>query len=128
MAGKRALNQIPFDFIEAHFLELCGAAGGLRAQTQISGAHRWSGRHQHAAFDSMIQLADVSRPGVFVKSPDRGGVKAGNIFAVAVRIPLQKMVRQKIDVLAAVPQRRNVDLDGVQAKEKVLPKTPRTSL
>src|SRR6266403_676872 len=71
MAGKRALNQIPFDFIEAHFLELCGAAGGLRAQTQISGAHRWSGRHQHAAFDGMIQLADVSRPGAFVAASTR---------------------------------------------------------
>src|ERR1700693_228020 len=76
----------------------------------------------------MIQLAYVSRPGVFVKGPDRGGVKAGNILAVAVRIALQKMVRQKIDVLAAVPQRRNVDLDGIQTKEKVLAKTSRTGL
>src|SRR6266404_8393820 len=122
MAGKCALNQIPLDFIEAHFLQLCGAARDLRAQTQISGAHRWSGRHQHPALDGMIQLANVSRPGVFVKGLHRGGVKASNVFSVPVRVALEKMVRQKIDVLTAVPQRWNMDLDGIQAKEKVLPK------
>src|SRR6267142_4341876 len=118
MAGECALNQIPFDFIEAHFLQLRGAACGLRAQSEITGAHRWSSRHQHAALDGMIQLADIPRPGVFVKSPDRGRVKTGNILAVPARIALQKVVRQKINVLAAVSQRWNVDLDSIQAKEQ----------
>src|SRR6267378_4659831 len=123
MAGERALNQITLDFIETHFLQLRGAAGRLCAQAQISGSHRRSGRHQHAAFDGVIELADVSWPGMLVKGSDRGGVKAGNVFAVPVRVALEKMVRQQIDVLAAIPQRRNVDLDGIQTKEKVLPKT-----
>ena len=72
MARECALNQIPFDFIETHFLQLRGSACRLCTQAQISGAHRWSGRHQYAAFDGVIELADVSRPGVFMKGSDRG--------------------------------------------------------
>jgi len=41
MAGKSALDEIPLDFIKAHFLQLRGAASRLRARSPISGANRW---------------------------------------------------------------------------------------
>jgi hypothetical protein len=51
-----------------------------------------------------------------MESLDGRLVEPGNIFAVALRVTVKKMMRQKIDVLTAVPQSRNMDLDGIQPK------------
>src|SRR5258708_26674309 len=67
----------------------------------------------------MIEFANVARPRMLVKSLDGGGVEAGKFFAVALRVTVKKMVRKEVDVLAAVTQRRDMDLDGIPAKEGV---------
>src|SRR5260370_24736142 len=59
---------------------------------------------------------------------DGGCVKAGNIFAVALCITVEKMVRKEIDVFAPVSQRRDVDLDRIQAKQEVLTEPARSCL
>src|SRR6267378_2866160 len=120
VAGESALDEIPLNFVEAHLLELGRAAGGLRAQTEVCCADGRAGRKEHAAFHRMIEFANVARPRMLVKSLDGGGVESGKFFAVTLRVTVEKMVRKEVDVLAAVTQRRDVDLDGIQAKEKVL--------
>src|SRR5258706_12360511 len=64
----------------------------------------------------MIEFANVARPRMLMKSLDGGGVEAGKFFAVALRVTVKKMVRKEVDVLAAVTQRRDVGLDGIQAE------------
>ena len=109
VAGKCALDEISLHFVEAHLLELGRAAGGLRAQTEIRGADARARREEHAAFDRVIEFANVSRPRMLVKRLDGGSVEARNIFAIALRVAVEKMVRQQIDVLAAVTQRQECE-------------------
>src|SRR5260370_31722019 len=68
----------------------------------------------------MIEFANVPRPRMLMKRLNGSGVETRNIFAVTLRVTVEKMVRQEIDVLAAIAQGRDVDLDGIQAKEQVL--------
>src|SRR6266849_4356502 len=70
----------------------------------------------------MVQLAHVSGPSILMEGLERGWIERGNVLAVALRVAVKEMVRKKIDVIAAVAQRRQVNLDGVQAEEEVLTK------
>src|SRR5207247_10974886 len=70
----------------------------------------------------MIQFAHVAGPGMLVKSFERRGIESGDVFAIALRVAVKEMVRQEIDVFAAVAQRRQVNLNGVQTEEQVLAK------
>src|SRR5947209_4613371 len=72
----------------------------------------------------MIQFAHVAGPGMLVKSFERRGIESGDVFAVTLRVAVKEMVRQKIDVFAAVAQRRQVNLNGIQTEEQVLTKAP----
>src|SRR6202158_105827 len=120
VAGESALEEIPLNFVEAHLLQLGRAAGGLRSQTEVCRADGRAGRKEHAAFPRMIEFANVARPRMLMKSLDGGGVEAGKLFAVALRVTVEKVVRKEVDVLAAVTQRRGGELDGIQSKQQVL--------
>ena len=102
VARECALDEIPLNFIEAHFLQLGRAARGLRAQTEVCRADRRARREEHAAFHRMIEFANIARPGMLMKSLDGGGVEAGNVLAIALRVTVEKMVCQEIDVLTAI--------------------------
>src|SRR5260370_33811374 len=128
VARERALDEITLNFIEAHLLQLGRAASGLRAQTEVRRADGRAGREEYAAFHRMIEFANVARPGMLMESLAGGCVEAGNPFAVALPVTLERMVRKQIDVLAAVSQRRGVDLDGIQAKEEILTEPARSGL
>src|SRR5258708_39223985 len=124
VACKSTLNQIALNFVEAHLLQLSCSTSSLCAQTEVCRADGWAGRKEYAAFHGVIQFADVARPGMFMKRLDSRRVESGNIFTVALRVAVEKMVRKEINILAAVAQRRNVNLDGIQPKEKVLTEPP----
>src|SRR5438445_13120708 len=70
----------------------------------------------------MIQFAHVAGPGMLMKRFERRGIESGDVFAIALRVAVKEMVRQEIDVFAAVAQRRQVNLNGVQTEEQVLAK------
>src|SRR5215831_8935439 len=70
----------------------------------------------------MIQFAHVAWPGMFMKSFERRRIESGDVFAIALRVAVKEMVRQEVDVFAAVAQRRQVNLNGIQTEEQVLPK------
>src|SRR5438093_4250314 len=128
VASESALNQVALNFVEAHLFQLSRATSSLRAQTEVCRADGSARREEHPAFHRMIQFADVARPCMLMQSPDSGRIEPGNILAVALRVAAEKMVRQEIDVLPAVSQRRDVDLDSIQAKEQVLTEPAGSSL
>jgi hypothetical protein len=68
----------------------------------------------------VTQLADVSRPGVFEHHLDGAGVEAGQLFAIALRVAAQEVHGQQRDVFAALAERRQVNLDGIETEEQVL--------
>src|SRR6266480_2308669 len=115
VAGESTLDEIPLHFVEAHLLQLGRPAKSLRAQAEVCRANGRAGREEHAAFHRVIELPNIAWPGMFMKSLHGGRVETGNVFAIALRVTVDKMVRKEIDVLAAVSQRRDVDLDGIQA-------------
>src|SRR3989475_5384658 len=128
VASESALNQVALNFVEAHLFQLSRATSSLRAQTEVCRADGRPGREQHPAFHRMCQCADCVRPCMLMQSHDSGRIEPGNILAVALRVAVEKMVRQEIDVLPAVSQRRDVDLDSIQAKEQVLTEPAGSSL
>src|SRR5438552_4197255 len=90
VARECALDEIAFHLVEAHLLELGGGASGLRAQTEVCRADGRARREKHTAFNCVIELANVPRPGMFVKSLAGGGVETGNVFAVPLGVTEKK--------------------------------------
>ena len=52
-------------------------------------------------------------------------IEPGDVLAVAARMLLKKMSRKRRDIVAPIAQRRQGDLDRVQAKQQILPETAR---
>ena len=88
---------------------------------EIAGADGVALRHQHGAFDRVIELADVAGPAVIEQHLHRRRIEARETFAIALRVLPQKVSREQRNVLAAIAQRRQMHLDRVQAEEQVLP-------
>src|SRR5271170_6662322 len=53
-----------------------------------------------------------------------GGIKPRDIFAIALGVAAEKMMRQQENIFAPFAQGRNVYFDGVQTKEKIRAKSP----
>src|SRR5271155_1060800 len=119
MTRQSALNQIALHVIEVHLFKTRGSAQRGRAQAKIGGADLRALRKEHATFDGVIEFADIAGPGMFAQSNGGGGIKAGNSFAIALRVATKKMMREEQDVFAAVAQRRDVNLNGVQAEKQI---------
>src|SRR5215469_8227488 len=123
MTGKRALDEILLHFVEAHLLELGGGAtDGLGAQAEVRCANAWPGGKKHASFDRMVQFAHIPGPGMLMESFEGRRIETCNVFAIALSIAVEEMVRQEVDIVAPVAQWGQMNLDGIQAKKKVLPK------
>ena len=90
------------------------------AQAEIGRLDQRALRHQHRALDRVIELADVAGPGVLEQHLHRAALEAGEPLAVALRVLAEEVLRQQRQILAAVAQRRQPDLDRVQPEEQVL--------
>ena len=99
-----------------------------RAQRQIGRLDLAVLSHQHRALDHVIQLADVALPGMLQHQLQGRAVEPADAFAIALRVRCQKMRAQQRNVFAPFPQRRQMDLDGVQAEQQVLPEAPGIAL
>src|SRR5262245_23883207 len=65
IASHGLANQEAFDVLQTHFLETrrrISAASG--PQSEVGEVNHVALRHQHSPLDGMIQLADVSGPGM----------------------------------------------------------------
>src|SRR5437667_5142425 len=70
----------------------------------------------------MSELADVPRPWMLEEVLHRRRLESLERFVVARRRLPQKVHRQRRDVLASLAQRREMELDGVQAEQQILAK------
>src|SRR5262249_51843858 len=114
------LDEESFDLFEAHVLDARRRIA-IDPQAELTQANGRSARHQHAALDRVIQLADVPRPGVIDERLQRRLFEPREVLAIALRMLPQEMYRERGNVLAAITQRRQLDLDRVQAEEQILP-------
>src|SRR5450432_2011586 len=88
---------------------LLRAPNGARQMLETDAAVR---RQRHRVLDRLFQLADVERPVVKGKRPERGRVDAPN----AAR---RKMRGERTDVLGTLAQRWDPDRFGAQAGHKI---------
>src|SRR5688572_8355550 len=120
VARHRLAYEKRLDILEAHFVEVFSHGDG-GAQPEISSVDHVALRHEHGALDGMVQLAHVAGPPVIDERPQRGWVEAGDAFAVAPRMGRQEAGGEPRNVLPPVPQRRQVDLDGIETEQRILP-------
>ena len=82
-------------------------------------------RQGHGALDHVAQLADVARPGVGQQLlGDAGSESPGTCFFAPVGEVLDEVLRQEQDVGPARAERRQVDLDDVDAEVEILAEAP----
>src|ERR1019366_10685119 len=80
-------------------------------------------RHQNGALDNMIQLADVALPRIVEQQLHSRVIETADAFTIPLGVSGKKVRRQQGNIFAALAQRRNMDLNGVQPEQKVLPKS-----
>jgi hypothetical protein len=102
VARQSAPYKVALHFIQRHLLKPRRSRGRLRSQAKIRGANERPGRKQHATLDCVVQFTHVARPKMFMQRGSGGGVKAGYIFAITLRISLNKVVRQQVNVFATL--------------------------
>src|SRR5437016_9265724 len=71
----------------------------------------------------MIQLAHVALPRVIEEQLQGVWIEPADTFPITLSMRRQEMGREQWNVLAALAQPRNVDLNGVETEQQVLPKT-----
>src|SRR5438093_1570739 len=118
-ARHRLLDQESLDVLEAHLLDARGRIL-VQPQAEIAGADRGGLRHQHAALDRVIELADVARPRMVEQRLQRRRLEAGDRLPVPLRVLLQEVRRQRRNVFTPLAQRRQGNLDRVQPEEQIL--------
>src|SRR5215813_8945755 len=104
-----------FDFLQAHFFQSGWTCGSALAQTEVGGAHQGTADQKNGALNGMVKLAHVAGPGMFVKQLPGGWIKARDGFSITLSISAQEMLGEKGNVVPPVAQRRQMNLDGIQA-------------
>src|SRR2546428_1902320 len=117
------LDQITFNFFEAQIFQ---SRRGLApsAQAEIAGAEYLVLTQQDRSLDGVVELPNVSRPGMFEQGLSGGRVEPAQAIPVTLRVLAQEVRGKRENVLAALAERRQVNLDGVETKEQVLAKAP----
>src|SRR5690242_10309048 len=101
MPRQCLLNQKRLDLFNTHILQArAGVTSG--AQSKIGAADLSILSHQHRAFDNMVQLADVSLPGIVYQCLHRRMVEPGDALAITTRMDAQEMICKYGYVMAAV--------------------------
>ena len=85
-----------------------------------SGADARPRAQHHRALDDVLQLADVARPAVVHQQVERLRLELDAGLAVLRAVLLEEVLRQRRNVVLALPQRRQVDVDDVQPVVEVL--------
>src|SRR5205823_8182189 len=121
VATQRFLNQQPLDFLECQVLEP-GCRRARAAKAEIVGADLLRLREQYRTLHRVIELANVTGPRMLEKHLHGAGVEPRKLFAVSRGVPPQEVHRERWNVLAPFAQRRQLQLDRIDAKEQVLAK------
>src|SRR6266478_4226633 len=107
MSFERLLDELSLDAL-ARFLE-GGSTNRFRAggeQLQIAGRDLPSLRHDDCPLHPVLKLADISRPSIASYRVECVGSESQGSFLTLHRELLQELPREQIDILTALPKRR----------------------
>src|SRR5205085_1909885 len=122
---QRFLNQHTLHILETHLIERTRAVTSA-AETKIARANRVALRQQHGALDRVIELAHVAGPGMTQEQLHRARRKSFTAgFLVTRSVASEKMRGKERNVLATLAERRQTNLDGVDAKQQILSEATR---
>ena len=106
--------------IEVFAVNVVSLNGFRRGEGEVRRLQRAVLVHDDRAFDGVLEFADVSGPGVSFEFFEGAGMQADTGLLVFPAIPVQETADEEREVLAAVPERRQPDFNGVDAVEQVL--------
>ena len=72
-------------------------------------------RHEHGSLNRVVQFAHISRPGMAFQGLQGGCIQPALIASIPPSVLSQEMHGQERDVIAAIAQRRDRNLDCVQS-------------
>src|SRR6266849_69035 len=98
-ARHRLLDEEAFDFLEAHVLD-SRALIAIDAEPELAEPDDRALRHQHAAFNGVIELADVARPRVVEQRLHCRRLEPRDVLAIALRVLFEEMSSERRNVLA----------------------------
>ena len=102
------------------FSRLC-APSCATPQAEIARCDRRAGGHQHAALDRVLELAHVARPRMPQQRVHGRVVEARQILPIPPRMLLEKVERERRNVVTPIAQRRQHDFNRVETEQQVLP-------
>ena len=111
-------------------LPVTGAAVPVRAPTgkldrQVGQGQRIALGHDHRLHQRIFQLADITRPVMGDQRVHDLGRDPADTLADLPVDALEKMLGQRPDVVAAIAQGRQADIDDMQAVIQILAEFPR---
>src|SRR5580704_1350876 len=92
-AGERFLDQHALHIFDAHFVEF-QRSFARGPQSQVARTNLRAFRHQHSAFDGMVEFANVPWPRMVEQDLQRDRLETFELLAVALRRLPQKVVRE----------------------------------
>src|ERR1700761_3423852 len=104
-ACQRFPDKNSFYGFEAELVEILTRSANL-AEPKVAIKNAGTTRHENGAFDGVIELAHIARPGMLEHGFERARLKAANGFPVAGRVSRKKVAGEQRDIFAALPQRR----------------------
>src|SRR5262249_3887047 len=116
MSLQRLLDHVTFHLL-ARFLQRSRSQYAVTLiQLEILCGHSGTTRHDDAAFHTVLQLADIARPGIAGDCAQRVGREHHVPASALSGIPLQKLARQKDDVFASLTKRQQPERNNRKAK------------
>src|SRR5271154_3939976 len=97
--GERLANQDCLDCLEAHLVHTLRRSSLLRVQPQVCGLNMHSPRHQNSAFDSMVELAHITRPAILQHHLKRSWLETLNWPTVPCGVSRHKVASQRGNIL-----------------------------
>src|SRR5438270_2579935 len=113
------LNDIEQRSIGSVFQDRERAAAFDNLVGQELGADLGSRRQNHGAFDNILQLAHIARPGISNQGSKSFGCHAARATFILFRILAQEMLYQRGNVFFTLTKWRQVNADDIQTIEQV---------
>src|SRR5665213_2906627 len=123
--GQRLLDKRALRFVQREFFQSLHSRCTTIAQRKISRAHHVRGREENGALDCMLQLTNVTGPGVLHQRLHRGLIETGQLLVVTCGLAIEKMRSERRNVFSALAQRRQLQLDRVEPEQQILAEPPR---
>src|SRR5437762_4851814 len=112
VALERLADEDALDLLQRKILE--PARRPTATEPQVRQPHQRALRHQHCPLERVVELAHVTGPCVALERLDRLGLESTERFPIPDGVPPQEVLREGPDVVLALAQRREADLDRVE--------------